>query len=100
MAWSVKKWTNNVNQFFNIQDGDGTAKNVSGYTVRINAKQGTTTLFSGVCTTASATTGFVYYTVQSGDFPSAGKAEYEIVLELGVEVNPTEIYPIHIGRRL
>jgi len=100
MAWMVKKGTKNIDQFFTIKESDGTVKNISGYTVRINARQGSTSLFSGVLTVASGTTGYAYYTVLSGDLSYSTNADYEIVLEKGNELIPTETYPLQIGRRV
>jgi len=100
MSWSVKKWTRNVNQFFNIQESDGTAKNVSGYTITLKVQQGSTLLISATCTLASASLGYVYYTVLSGDFPNATKYNYELELVKGNERLPTETYPLHVGRTI
>ena len=74
--------------------------NVSGYTVTLKVKMGDTLLISGSCTVASGSLGYVYYTVGSGDFPYAGKANYELELVKGTEVQVTETYPVHIGRRI
>lgn len=100
MTWETKKWTRNVKQYFTIKEADDTAKNISGYTIRVNANHKGTPLFSGTCTVASGTLGYCYYTILSGDFPIAGRAEYEMVLEKGTEVDPTETYSLQIGRRL
>ena len=100
MSWALKKYSRNFNQFFTVKEADGTAKNVSGYTVTLKVKMGTTLLISGTCTNASATTGYVYYTVQSGDFPYTGKANYELELVKGNEKVLTETYAVHIGRAI
>jgi len=100
MAWSLKKWERGFSQFFTINESDDTAKNVSGYTVTLKVKMADTLLISGTCVNASSTTGYVYYTVTSGDFPYAGKAKYELELVKGTEIQVTETYPVNIGRRI
>lgn len=100
MSWKIKKFERNVAQFFTIQEADGTAMNVSGYTVTLKVKMDDTLLISGTCTNASATLGYVSYTVLSGDFPAAGRARYELELTTGNEVQATETYPVHVGRRI
>jgi len=102
--WAVKKWLAGVNQGFTIKEYDETsghvAKNVSGYTVTVKAKQGTTTLISGEATIANATLGHVYYTVKSGDFPYVGRAEYGVELTMSGVKLYSETYPLQIGRVL
>ena len=100
MAWSLKKYERNFSQFFTVKEADNTAKNVSGYVVTLKVKMGDTLLISGTCTNASNTLGYIYYTVGSGDFPYAGKANYELELVKGNEVQVTETYAVHIGRRI
>jgi len=100
VSWSVKKWNRAFNQFWNVKDADGTAKNVSGYTITLKVKQGTTLLVSGSVTIASGSLGYIYYTVQSGDFPYTGKYNYELELVKGSELVETETYAIHVGRTL
>jgi len=100
MAWSVKKWNRGFNQFFTIQESDGTAKNISGYTITLKVKMADTLLISGSVTVASGSLGYGYYTVLSGDFPYAGNANYELELVKGSELLETETYQVHIGRTI
>ena len=100
MTWPIKKYNRGFNQYWNIQDSAGTAKNISGYTITLQIKQGNTLLVSGVVVIASATTGYAYYTVQSGDFPYSGKFDYELELVKGNEKVETETYAVHVGRTL
>lgn len=100
MSWKIKKYERRFNQFFTVQDSTGTAMNVSGYVVTLKVEMKGSLLISGTCTNASATTGYVYYTVTSGAFPFAGRADYELELVKGNELQVTETYPVHIGRRI
>jgi len=102
--WAVKKWVGGVNQFFSIRDYDETSgsvpRDISGFTVALKAKMGTTILISGTCTVASATTGYLYYSIKSGDFPYTGRANYGVELQgSGVKII-SETYPLNIGRTL
>jgi len=104
MTWATKKFSRSFNQFFTIKEYDDVSgyvvKNVSGYTVTLKAKMNTTLLISGACSIASGSLGYIYYTVNSGDFPYTGKANYEIELVKGNERILTETYPLHIGRSI
>lgn len=100
MAWKVKKYERNFIQFFTVQEADGSAMNVSGYTVTLKVDMKGVLLISGSCTVASGSLGYVRYTVGSGDFPYAGRADYELELVKSNELQVTETYPVHIGRRI
>ena len=102
--WAVKKWMGGVNQFFSIRDYDETSgsvpRDISGFTVTLKAKMGSTILISGACTLASATTGYMYYSIKSGDFPYTGRGNYGVeLLGSGVKII-SETYPLHIGRTI
>ena len=100
MTWATKKYSRSFNQFFTIKESDGTAKNISGYTITLKVKMGATLLISGACTITSGSLGYIYYTVNSGDFPYVGKANYEFELVKDNERILTETYAIHIGRTI
>lgn len=100
MTWPIKKFNRGFNQFWNVQESDGSVKNVSGYTITLKVKQGSTLLVSGAVTVASGSLGYVYYTVQSGDFPYAGKCNYELELVKGSELVETETYAVQVGRTM
>lgn len=99
--WVVKKFNRGFNQPFIIKENDGvTAKNVSGYTIYVKAweKGVTTTIVSGTCTIASATTGYVYYTLVSGIFVKPGKFlfELELISSGNVELRDTYTYSLRV----
>lgn len=99
--WVVKRLNRGFNQPFTIKENDGvTAKNVSGYTVVVKAweKGATTTIVSGSCVIASATTGYVYYTLVSGIFTKPGKYlfELELLSSGNVELRDTYTYSLRV----
>ncbi len=99
--WTVKKFNRGFNQPFTIKENDGvTAKNVSGYTINVRAweKGATTSLISGVCVIASATTGYVYHTLLSGVFVKPGKYlfELELLSSGNVELRDTYTYSLRV----
>ena len=100
-VWHAKVFNRGYKQYFNVKEPDGTTnKNLSGYSVFVKVERGSTSLISGACTVASATTGYIYYTVQSGDFPSAGRYNYEIECFRGTEIIETETYKAQVERSL
>jgi len=100
MTWSLKKYSRGFEQFFTIKEADDTVKDISGYTVTLKVQMGNTLLISGTCTIASGSLGYAYYAVQSGDFPYAGRAIYELELVKDTERIPSETYAVHIGRTI
>ena len=100
-VWHVKEYNRNYKQYFNVKEPDGsTAKNLSGYTVTLKVARGSTLLISGSCTVASATTGYVYYTVASGAFPYRGRYNFELECVRGNELIETETYHVQVERSL
>ena len=99
--WVIKKFNRGFNQPFYIKENDGvTVKNVSGYTILVSVweKGASTTIVSGSCVIASATTGYVYYTLTSGTFSSPGKYLFELeLLSSGqVELRDTLTYSLRL----
>jgi hypothetical protein len=101
VTWASKKWTYGENQFFTVKEYNDTSgyipKNVSGYTITLKVEKGSTLLVSGTCIIASATTGYIYYTMGSGDFPYTGTANYELELVMSGVKTFTETHQLHVG---
>lgn len=94
--WVSKQWTRGLNKIFIIQDADGTAQNVSGDTIHIAIWNSKGDLLSGECTICSATIGGIYYAIQSGDFHTPDRYNFEFDVITGNTVNPTDTYTLEI----
>lgn len=99
--WEIKQFNRQFNQFFTVYEKDGsTQKNVSGYTVLLKVQRRGTTYVSAEVTKASASLGYVYHTVGSGDFPIPGFYSYELELTRGNEKVETYTYNAKVDKTL
>jgi hypothetical protein len=65
---------------FTVENADGTAKDLTGYTVTLKLLRGTTVVSLGACVVTDAEAGECTYLVKSTDFPSAGWYSAELEL--------------------
>ena len=77
----VKKGKYGFNLYFTVLDEDGQPFNLTNYTVKFRVWDSSDNLIlDGACTVDDAVNGKCHYTVQSGDFATAGTFTAELNL--------------------
>lgn len=91
----VKKYNRGYNIQFNITDSDGTAKNVSGYTVTFKVwDKYSGTIISSNCSITSSVGGQCTYSIVSGVFSLPKKYLGELEMTKGTELRDTKTFVI------
>ncbi|MEM2906052.1 MAG: BppU family phage baseplate upper protein [Candidatus Bathyarchaeia archaeon] len=96
MSLSVKRGNYGFALTFNVKNSDGSAKNLTGYTVTLKvwASGSESCKFTGTCTVTDAANGICTYTVANGDFATVGQYLAELELTKTGVVEDTETFPI------
>jgi len=96
MSLSVKKGNYGFTLTFNVKNSDGSAKNLTGYTVTLKvwAPGAASVKFTGACAVTDAANGVCTYTVASGDFDTVGGYRAELELTKTGVVEDTETFPV------
>ncbi len=96
MSVTVKKGNYGFVITFNVKNSDGTAKNLTGYTVTLKVwvLGAASVKFTGACTVTDASGGVCTYTVAETNFDTVGSYLAELELTRSGVVEDTETFPI------
>jgi len=83
---------------FTVTNADGTAKDLTGYTVSLKVLRGTTSTNLGACAVQSAVGGTCTYTVKSGDFAIDGLYAAELEFTKAGTVESSEPFDLDVRR--
>lgn len=94
--WIVKKDNYGMVQPFEIKKADGTAYNLTDYTVTIKVWDGGALKFSGACSVTDAAAGLCKYTPASDDFDTVGEYYGELELTKAGVIVDTETFTVKV----
>jgi len=96
MSLVVKKGNYGFLFEFTVKKADGTAFDLTGYTVTLKVWKDSTTQFTAACTITDAASGKCQYQVTSGDFDAVGQYLAELELTKTGFVEDTETFQITV----